>query len=213
MYIKIQNHHIKYLNDFIRKMIDIQSTHQHVNGVLVLSKQCNIKQILIDYETIGVFDYSKVFKKDKRMKLLELISNNDPYHNFVLTFDIETSYNTKSFKCGNVPNIYQFIKVAIYSIIRQVHNHLYITPLDDRYIISMKKNLYFELYETYKKTKCTMSDFINIIFKKINEIYHTNIIDKNDIYSIPDEIHKYFNIYHVKNKDINVPYTFYKISI
>lgn len=211
MYIKISNNHIKHLIDFVKNCNDIKSIHQHINGVLVLSKQCNIKQILIDYQTIGVYDYSKVFKKDKRIELLKLISNKDPHHNFVLTFDIELSYNNKSFICNNIPNIYQFVKVVIYSIIRQVHNHLYITALDERFIISMKKPFYFKFYNIYIKQKNknkNITEFMSYIFKEINLLYSEHNITNN--YCIPELIKANFNIYNIKNKDINTPYTYYK---
>ena len=69
-----------------------------------------IKQIIIDYQSFSATDYIITHKKDHRLDFLKLVKNKNPNHYMVLTFD----YSIRNDNC--IPNIYEFIKVCLFSI-------------------------------------------------------------------------------------------------
>jgi len=198
MYLKLTKERIKHIINFAKNnLIDTKSC----NGIIVLSRQNYIKQIIIDYQSFSATDYVITHKKDHRLDFLKLVKNKDPNHYMVLTFD----YSIRNDNC--IPNIYEFIKVCLFSIYRKVFNHLFINCYDKLFVISLKRNFLFELIKIKKQNKLKISEFIIKLFHILTEDYHNN---NNDLNSIPNNFYQKFNITQCNN-DINILYSNYNI--
>ena len=203
MYIKLTKQKIDNLINFCKYNFDSDFTNS-CNGVIILSKTNHLKQIIIDYQTLGIQDYIKQHKHDHRLDFMKLINNKDPNYHMVVSFDINNKFD-KNNNFNSFPSIFEFIKCCIYSIYRKVFNHLYINPYSKKYIISLKRKFLFELIEIKKKEKLKMNNFILRLFSMISKIYNND-----NSYSLSQDIYEYFDINEF-DKDINILYKYYNI--
>tara|TARA_B100001094_G_scaffold332263_1_gene403585 strand:+ start:3439 stop:4053 length:615 start_codon:yes stop_codon:yes gene_type:complete len=203
MYIKLNKQKIDNLINFCKFNFE-EDCNNKCNGVLILSKTNHIKQIILDYQTLGIQDYIISHKYDHKLDFLKLVNNKDPKLYMIISFDIDNKFDKKN-NFNSFPSIYEFIKCCVYSIYRKVFNHLYINPYDKKYIISLKKKFLFDLINLKKTEKLKMKDFILKLFSTISKIYYSN-----NNYCLSEDINKYFDI-SIFDKDINIVYKYYNI--
>jgi hypothetical protein len=206
MYIKLTKQKIDNLIQFCKYNFDSDSTN-HANGIIILNKTSHIKQMLVDYQIMGIQDYVIHHKNDHKLDFMKMINNKDPYYHMIISFE----YDNKLHKYNNFdscPSIYQFIKICVYSIYRKVFNHLYINSYGIKYIISLKKNFMFELLEIKKKNKFKMKDMVSKLFSLISNKYYQDT--KTNNYLLSDKIYDYFDIAKF-DKDINIVYKYFNI--
>lgn len=170
--------------------------YNNIGGIICLNKVSEVKQIIFDFESYNM-DELFVSKKDKKIHLFKHIKNPDPTNFYVLSFEIENIFKKSSLKSEfnsfACPDIFQWIKCTIYSLYRNVFNHLIFTHSDNIFIISMKKKYFYSLYRNKYTNKTSIKDMYHKLMKHYLDIFYKHKT-KNNIHSIPTDFHDLFNI-------------------
>jgi hypothetical protein len=213
VYIQFTDIQLKTLKNLPNNLND-SLTYHNIGGLLVLSKVNEFKQIIMDFQSYNM-DELFTTKKDKKVHLFKHIRNTDEKNNYALTFEIENmlkkAHDKSEFACLSLPDIYQWIKCVIYSLYRNIYNHLIFTASGKIYIISMKKNYYSKLLRRKISEKISLKDMYHLLMKDYIDIFHNYKLKYKVILNIPEDFEKYFNIYKFElGEKIMFKYTIHK---
>lgn len=193
VYVKLTGLQINTLKNLPNNLNNTLSSSS-IGGLLVLNKKCEVKQIIMDFQSSSLEEFY-IGKLNKKVHLFEHIKNTDPRNNFAMTFEISNILNNRDtqspYNCYSVPGIYQWIKCIIHSLYRNIFTHLIFTASELVYVVSIKKNFYYNLSELKIKKKYKMKNMLHYLINFMIDIYSKN---DNSILIIPDEITKYFYI-------------------
>ena len=169
----------------------------NIAGVLILNKAQEIKQIILDFQS---FNMDELFSSNKnnKIKLSEHIKDTDSRNNYTFTFEIENALKNnsskESFPCFSIPDIFQWIKCVLYSIYRNVYNHIVFTASGKIFIISMKKKYYENILRRKYIEKIKIKDMYHILMKQFIDIYHNHKKNTKGLVNLPTELFDFFNI-------------------
>jgi len=175
-------------------------TSHNVGGLLVLNKMSEVKQIIIDFQS---YHMEELFVKrhDNSVHILEHIENKDPRNNFTFSFEIENALKKRphDFSSYFLPDIYQWIKCVIFSIYREVQNHIIFTSSGKVFTISMKKEYYNTLLRKKYIEKIKIRDMYHTLFREYIEYYKQDKKVHKAITSIPNNIRELFVINEIES--------------
>ena len=195
-HLKLTNKQLNTLKNIPNNLNDIL-VYNNIGGIICINKVSEIKQIIFDFESYNM-DELFVSKKDKKVHLFKHIKNPDPSKFYVLSFEIENILKKSSlhsqFNSFSCPDIFQWIKCSIYSLYRNVFNHLVFTHSDNIFIISMKKNYFSYLYRYKYNNNISIKDMYHKLMKDYLDIFHTHKNNNNTCYVIPNDFYNKFNI-------------------
>ena len=142
--------------------------YNNIGGIICINKANEIKHIVFDFESYNMDEFF-VSAKDKKVHLFKHIKNPAPRKYYILSFEIENilkkSSQEKEFNSFSHPDIFQWIKCVIFSLYRNVFNHLVFTHSNNIYLISMKKTYYSNLYRQKYIDKILIKDMYHKLMK------------------------------------------------
>ena len=190
VFIKFSQHQLDTLRELPQNLNSLTTSH-NIGGIMILNKTQEIKQIILDFQSYHI-DELYTTKNDNKVHLLKHIKGADPRTNYTLTFEIENLIkkreNKSEFSCFSVPDIFQWIKCIIYSIYRDVYNHIVFTGSGKIFIISMKRNYYNKLLRMKLKDKIKIKEMYHILMKKYLDIYHEHKIKYKSFLLVPEKL-------------------------
>lgn len=163
----------------------------NISGIICINKSNEIKHIVLDFESYNMDEFF-LSTKDKKTHLFKHIKNPNQSKYYILSFEIQNIFKKtleKQLVSFYYPDIYQWIKCVIFSIYRNIFNHLIFSHSNNIYVISMKKRYYYNLYRQKYIYKISIKD----IYHKLMQDY-LNIFNNNKSTTIPDKFYEYFHI-------------------
>jgi len=212
VYIKITENQLRSLRNLPTSLNTSQICH-NIAGVMILNKAQEIRQIILDFQA---YHMDELFSshKNRRVQLSEHIKECDSRNNYTFTFEIENALknsNSKgNFPCFSIPDIYQWIKCVLYSIYRNVYNHIIFTASGRIFIIAMKKKYFESLLRKKYIEKIKIKDMYHILMKQFVDIYHNHKMNTKCLVNLPVELNEYFLIKSFEKDKGNILFDYIK---
>lgn len=195
-YLKLNTTQLNTLKNLPNNLND-SLVYNNIGGIICFNKANEIKHIIFDFEAYNMDEFF-MSSKDNKIHLLKHIKNPNPKKYYTLSFEIENILKKSSlqteFNSFSCPDVFQWIKCSIFSIYRNIYNHLVFTHSNNIYLISMKKTYFYTLYRKKHTEKIPIKNMYHILMKEYIDIFHYHKIKNKSTFVIPDKFNEYFNI-------------------
>jgi len=212
VYIKITENQLRTLQSLPTSLNTSLICH-NISGVMILNKAQEIKQIVLDFQAYHMDELFSTHKNNK-VHLSEHIKESDSKSNYTFTFEIENALKNSSskgiFPCFSIPDIFQWIKCVLYSVYRNVYNHIVFTASGNIFIIAMKKKYFESLLRKKYIEKIKIKDMYHILMKQFIDIYHNHKINTKGLIKLPTELNEYFIIKNFEKNSGNILFDYIK---
>jgi len=196
VYIKITEKQLRSLQSLPTSLNTSLICH-NISGVMILNKAQEIKQIVLDFQAYHMDELFSTHKNNK-VHLSEHIKDSDSRNNYTFTFEIENALKNSTskefFTSFSIPDIFQWIKCVLYSVYRNVYNHIVFTVSGNIFVISMKKKYFQSLLRNKYIEKIKIKDMYHILMRQFVDIYHNHKINTKGSTNLPTELNEYFVI-------------------